>query len=130
MCNSLLAANQNLNSTAHQKIGEVDITVTTLDLFCQEKKIESLDLLKTDCQGFDLRVLRGAEKMLSAGRIKVIQSESLFAPEYDGQGWSFEILHFLSDLNYAPVSFGEPMRNERHEVIWSDVIFKHRNFKP
>jgi hypothetical protein len=64
--------------------------------------------------------------MLSERRIKVIQCESLFAVEYEGQGWFYEILHFLNDAGYAPASFGEIARNEHHEILWGDVIFKRR----
>lgn len=126
MSNSLLSAAGTLHSAAHQKIGEVDIAVTTLDLFCERERIETIDLLKTDCQGFDLRVLRGAKKMLTERRVRVLQCESLFYLEYQGQGWFFDILHYLTDLGYAPVSFGEPARNQHHEIMWSDVIFKRR----
>ena len=126
MSNSLLPAAAALQSAAHKKIGEVGITLTTLDQFCAEQKIATIDLLKTDCQGFDLRVFQGATKMLSERRIRVVQCESLFVPEYEGQGWFYDILHFLSDLGYAPVSFGEPARNVHHEVMWTDVIFKLR----
>jgi FkbM family methyltransferase len=130
MSNSLLPAAATMNSESHKKIGEVEIAVTTLDLFCQNEKIETIDLLKTDCQGFDLRVLHGAKQMLSERRIKIIQCESLFTAEYEGQGWFYEVLRFLTDLNYVPVSFGEPARNQWHEVLWSDVIFKRREARP
>jgi hypothetical protein len=130
MSNSLLPVAATLKSEAHKKIGEVEISVTTLDLFCQSEKIETINLLKTDCQGFDLRVLHGAKQMLSEGRIKIIQCESLFVSEYEGQGWFYDVLHFLTDLNYVPVSFGEPTRNQWHEVMWSDVIFKRREAPP
>jgi FkbM family methyltransferase len=126
MSNSLLPVASTVNSEAHKKIGEVEITVTTVDLFCQQEKIETIDLLKTDCQGFDLRVLQGAKKMLSERRIKVIQCESFCTLEYEGQGWIHDILRYLTDMDYVPVSFGDPARNERHEIMWSDVIFKRR----
>ena len=67
MSNSLLPAVAALKSEAHKKVGEVEITVTTLDQFCEEQKIETIDLLKTDCQGFDLRVLQGG-KEVTGGR--------------------------------------------------------------
>ena len=127
MSHSLLSASSTLNSPAHKKIGEVEITVTTLDRFCEREKIGTIDLLKTDCQGFDLRVLQGAKSMLSEHRIQVVQCESLFAAEYEGQGWFYDLLHFLHDLDYAPASFGEPTRNEQHEITWSDIIFKRRD---
>lgn len=126
MSNSLLSVAKTLHSAAHQKIGEVNVSVTTLDLFCQQQRIETIDLLKTDCQGFDLRVLRGGHGLLSKGNVRIIQCESMFTAEYEGQGWFYEILQYLTGLNYVPVSFGEPARNERHEILWSDVIFKRR----
>lgn len=126
MSNSLLPASAALKSEAHKKVGEASITVVTLDDFCREQKIEKIDLLKTDCQGFDLRVLKGATKLLSERRIKLIQCESLFVEEYEGQGWFYEILRFLNDMGYAPVSFGDLTRNKHHEAIWSDTLFKSR----
>jgi len=130
MSNSLLPVDANLHSEAHKKIGEVEVTVTTLEQFCRQEKIETIDLLKTDCQGFDLRVLQGAKNLLAQRRIRVLQCESLFAPEYEGQGWFFELLRFLNEMDYVPVSFGEPTRNEHHEIMWSDVIFQHRANRP
>jgi FkbM family methyltransferase len=126
MCNSLLSASSTLTSEAHKKIGEVEVAVTTLDEFCRDRQIERIDFLKTDCQGIDLRVLKGASKLLSAGRIRIIQCESLFMSEYEGQGWFYELLHFLTDAGYVPVSFVGPMRNEHFEIACCDVIFKRR----
>jgi len=126
MSNSLLPAAASLQSAAHKKIGEVEITVTTLDHFCREHKVNAIDLLKTDCQGFDLRVLKGATTLLSEGRVRVIQCESFFVAEYEGQAWFYEIVQFLASLDYVPVSFGDPERNALHEIMWSDVIFKRR----
>lgn len=127
MSNSLLPASPDLQSEAHRKIGEVEVTVTTIDHFCLDQKIETIDLLKTDCQGFDLRVLKGATKYLSEQRINVVQCESLFISEYQGQGWFYEILHFMTDIGYVPVSFGTPSRNKYNEIMWSDVLFKPRH---
>jgi FkbM family methyltransferase len=130
MSNSLLSVSPTLKSEAHKKIGEVEVTVTTVDRFCQDQKIETIDLLKTDCQGFDLRVLKGATKYLSEKRIKVVQCESMFALEYNEQGWFYEILRFMTDIGYVPVSFGEPARNKHNEIMWTDVIFKPRHTEP
>jgi FkbM family methyltransferase len=128
--NSLLPASAEVRSEHNKKVGEADIEVTTLDQFCEEQKIGMIDLLKTDCQGYDLRVLRGATQLLSEQRVNVLVCESLFMPEYEGQGWFFEILQFLHTMNYVPVTFGEPMRNAHHEAMWADVVFKRREPEP
>jgi FkbM family methyltransferase len=41
-----------------------DIDITTVDEFCDELKIDKIDFMKIDVEGFELRVLLGAEKMM------------------------------------------------------------------
>lgn len=45
--------------------GTIDVRCTTIDQFSAVNKIEQIDVLKTDAEGSDLSVLRGANKMLS-----------------------------------------------------------------
>lgn len=51
------------------------IELTTVDDFCNSHQIECIDLLKIDVEGFEVNVLRGAERMLSTGRVRLIQFE-------------------------------------------------------
>lgn len=57
---------------------EADIHVvqcTTLDKFCEENKINRIDLLKIDVEGAEFEVLKGAFNLLVSGRIKAIKFE-------------------------------------------------------
>ncbi len=51
------------------------IEVITLDTYCKENKITSIDLLKIDTEGFELEALMGAKELLNQGAIKMIQFE-------------------------------------------------------
>ena len=51
------------------------IEIKTIEQFCSEHKIETIDILKTDTEGFDLEVIQGAEKYLNENKIKLILSE-------------------------------------------------------
>ena len=51
------------------------MTLTTLDAFCREEKIDRINLAKCDAEGHDLRILRGARPLLQSGRIDVFQFE-------------------------------------------------------
>lgn len=51
------------------------VTVTTLDAFIEKASIDHLGMVKIDTEGFDFNVLQGAKKLLSAGRIDIIQFE-------------------------------------------------------
>lgn len=51
------------------------VAVTTLDDYCSEHSVGTIDLLKLDVEGFELNALRGATRMLEGGRISAIQFE-------------------------------------------------------
>lgn len=52
-----------------------NIHLTTIDEYCQEKKIDRIHFLKLDVEGHELNALKGAEHMLNEDRIDMIQFE-------------------------------------------------------
>jgi len=55
------------------------VEVTTLDRFLEARGIERVAFLKVDTEGFDLRVLHGAQKAIAERRIAMIQFEFIAA---------------------------------------------------
>jgi FkbM family methyltransferase len=55
--------------------GKEIVEIRTIDEFCFEKNILSIDFLKLDVEGNELKVLEGAKKMLGEKAIKFIQFE-------------------------------------------------------
>jgi FkbM family methyltransferase len=51
------------------------IQVTTVDRICSKNSIGAISLLKTDTEGYDLEVLKGAEQMLRKGLVGFVLSE-------------------------------------------------------
>lgn len=51
------------------------IRLMPLDQYCENKKIQSIDLLKVDVEGHELEVFKGATWLLDEQRIKMIQFE-------------------------------------------------------
>jgi FkbM family methyltransferase len=51
------------------------VQIITLDAFCTNENIHSIDYLKLDIEGHEFFVLKGATKLLSEKRIKFIQFE-------------------------------------------------------
>jgi FkbM family methyltransferase len=41
------------------------VDITTIDLYCDEHQIQSIDLIKIDVEGFEYNVLRGATKLIA-----------------------------------------------------------------
>lgn len=51
------------------------VKLITIDRFLQQTGIEAVSMVKVDTEGFDLLVLKGAEKSLSEGVIELVQFE-------------------------------------------------------
>jgi FkbM family methyltransferase len=52
-----------------------EIIITTIDSFCKDFKIESIDFLKIDIEGHELYALKGAKELIKNNKIKFIQFE-------------------------------------------------------
>jgi FkbM family methyltransferase len=66
-------------ATAQAGKGRLEqIEVQRLDDFCSERGIRNIDVLKTDTEGYDVEVLRGAERLLRERAIRVVIAETGF----------------------------------------------------
>ena len=68
----------------------IAIDTVSVEDFCSSRNIEHIDLLKCDTEGHDAEVILGAEAMLQAGKITVLQFE------YNHR-W-IAARHFLKDI--------------------------------
>lgn len=73
--NSLLYTPEMASRVGSDALTEV-VTISTLDSFCHEHQIEHIDFLKIDTEGLDLEVLKGAEQLLKANQVTLIQVEA------------------------------------------------------
>jgi hypothetical protein len=89
-----------------------DVKVITLADFCSREGVERIDLLKTDTEGFDLEVLKGASSMLEAARIRFIYSEVTLNPSNKGHTNFFDIIEFLGRFNFKFVCIYEQYTND------------------
>jgi FkbM family methyltransferase len=83
-----------------------DVLVQTIDEFCDQERIEHIDLLKIDVEGFELNVLKGAWGLITRRDITAIQFE--FGPGhidartylrdfFDLFGSEYELYRIVSD---------------------------------
>ena len=78
---------------------EIDVQTQTLDNFCLSQKIENIDVLKIDTEGNDLNVLKGAKKLLSENKIKVIYTE-ISGTKINFKEKEKSTIDFLNDYNF------------------------------
>lgn len=59
----------------HQKAQSFEVKQIKLDSFVKKNKINEIDFLKIDTEGYEYEVLKGAKKLIEESRIHVIQFE-------------------------------------------------------
>ena len=57
------------------KIKEIHVPLITMDAFCCAEQISTVDFLKIDTEGNELKVLKGAQSLLQKNAIRAIQFE-------------------------------------------------------
>ena len=78
---------------------EIDVQTQTLDNFCLSQKIENIDVLKIDTEGNEINVLKGAKKLLSENRIKLIYVEICDAKKTFKEKEK-SVIDLLNDYNF------------------------------
>ena len=102
-------------------VNSIVVSVRTLDSITAEEQLESIDLLKLDVQGFELRVLQGAEKTLR--KTKVVMIEVCFYPQYEN-GALFEDIHeFLCDRGFILRDLRGFQRGRDGILLQADALY-------
>jgi hypothetical protein len=79
-------------------------------------------LLKIDAQGYDLEVLRGAERVLLERQIKCILIEIVFINIYEGGPRFDQVFRFLLDHGFRLVSLYDTVYRDE-AIAWTDALF-------
>lgn len=76
------------------------IQIQTLDAYCEANNITHIDLLKVDVEGHELAVFRGAQQMLGAGKINIIQFE-YGGCNLDARVYLLDIWEYLASFGFS-----------------------------
>ena len=115
------------NYNSLQKVKKVHkIKTSTFDkVFNKNLRI---DFCKIDAQGEDFNILKGMEKNLKKGNIKLLKVEVCFPRMYQKTGNTYlEILNFLHKLNYNLISISK-IKYVKNELLFMDAFFK-KNYR-
>jgi FkbM family methyltransferase len=85
----------------------MDVPSRTLDEFCRSEKIEKINFLKVDVEGFEEAVFRGAAELLRDRRIDFVCFEISQAPLKGANATSRSIFDVLATFGYSAYSFDE-----------------------
>src|SRR5262249_47267521 len=98
------------------------VKVLTVDQYCSERGIQRIDLLKSDTQGFELEVLKGASRMIERNLIHLIYLEMNFARLYDRIPRFDVLLGFLLDRGFELVALYR-VHYLNGRAGWTDGLF-------
>ncbi|WP_027150988.1 FkbM family methyltransferase [Mesorhizobium sp. WSM2561] len=101
----------------------IEVSVITLDGYCERESVNNIDILKMDAQGAELEILKGAENILGSKKIKLIYSEVNFMRIYDGSCLFHEVTAHLEKLNYRLHAIYNQHHNQFGRLAWADAIY-------
>ncbi len=110
-------------------VNELPVEVITLDSYCERKSVRYVNILKTDTQGYDFEVLKGARSLMVKNRIQMIFTEVIFSKMYRDLPDFDEVYRFLLDNNFKLVSFYSFYYFD-NLASWSDALFLNPKFSP
>src|SRR5262249_50318764 len=105
---------------ANSNVQSMRVQMTTVDEFCARMNVAKLSLLKTDCEGYDNKVVRGADRMLRCGHVDAVYSEVNFRQD-GAHGDFFDLEGYLTDLDfsfYALYEYSAPHSPTFANALW------------
>jgi len=105
------------------------VEVVTLDEFCKNNAVSYINLLKTDTEGYELNVLKGASGMMKRNRIQFVYVEIFFNENYLGQSSFGDIYNFLLENRFELVRFYDVLYTDEGLASKTDALFINKTFK-
>lgn len=103
------------------------VNTCKLDDYCKEKKIQRIDLLKIDVQGFEDIVLEGAKNLIKSRRIKKIILEIVLAKHYERSCNFYKIEKLLIKHGYFLKNLSSPaFCTINSKILWIDALYSQR----
>lgn len=104
----------------------IEVKTTRLDTFIELNKFPSISLLKTDAEGYDLRVLESVGKFLEPSFVQAVLVEMSFHLFHEGQDKFYKAIELLTEKGYFLAGF-YPHFNHNDWLWWADVLFLPNN---
>jgi FkbM family methyltransferase len=104
------------------RVTKNQVQISTIDSYCTEHGVERIDLLKSDTEGADLEVFKGARRMFEENRINLVLTEIHFSHIYSGAPRFDELFGFLADHSFEIVTFYQ-FFSQPDRVAYTDALF-------
>jgi len=107
------------------------VKINTIDNYCNEKKINKIDLLKIDTQGYEDKVLEGSVNCFKNNNISAVVTEIMFDNVYDKYFSFSDIEKHILPFNFRMVGIDLSNNNLFSGLVFfADVYyFNKKNYK-
>lgn len=102
---------------------KVNAEIITLDDYVNERNLKNIDILKIDTQGFEDKVLLGAQNLLKNNQIKLIQLELIFSEIYENPLNIYDVEKTLIPNNYKLFGISNGGSLISNYVYQSDLLY-------
>jgi FkbM family methyltransferase len=117
--NSLREDLMSKSDNAREEIIQVD----TIDNYCSQNGIKTIDLLKIDTEGFEIPVMEGARATLERGDVSMIFAEAGF-DRRNGRNSPFnDIVEYLLALDYRFFGIYDVTHEPEFGVAYGNALF-------
>jgi FkbM family methyltransferase len=113
--------------------GTLRCEVTTLDAFCAENQIQHISVLKVDAEGYNMPILRGADRLLRGKSIDFIYLEffDVVSSKKDAGGDLVDLCKFLQPFGFRFVAtYNDYLLFEPKFFTCSNVLFMRPELYP
>ena len=124
---SILNVNTKSNFSKKLKIiDKEEIKIDKLDNYVKEKKINHIDLLKIDTQGYEENVILGGLETL-AKKVFLIEIEIIFVEYYEKKNSFYKYEKILNDQGFELFSISSPNFTNNYRIKWLDALYINKS---
>ena len=106
---------------------KIEVNVTTIDKYCEDNQISYIDLLKIETQGFEDKVLEGAQNLLKKNKVLIIELSLIFGVAYNKTLSFYDVEKFLNLYNYKLIAISDPGNIISHSSYQTNLIYVNEN---
>lgn len=130
-----LNSNSQLNSLLNNSqattfvLPSEEIEVKTVEQFCKANSIYEIDILKTDTEGFDLNVIKGAEYLLRNSKVLFVLSEVGFDLTDRKHTHFFSLKSYLDQYGFKFLGFYDLHYRSRGQLMYCNALWINNDFR-
>lgn len=120
---------EHLNNSEDYIVKKEIVKISTIDKYCLEKKINQIDLIKIDTQGYEDKVLEGCKRTFEKDNVKAIITEVMFDNVYEKYFSFSDIEKHILPFNFRMVGIDLSNNNLfTGLVFFADVYYFNKKY--